>query len=296
MLTINRLTKTYQQHQAVRNISFGVKENECVALLGPNGAGKTTTLQMLAGLLTPTSGDIEMLGKHRIDRRQIGYLPQYPSFYSWMTAKEFLSFAGKLSGLSKEECLKEVAPMLEFVGLEEAADKKIGGFSGGMKQRLGLAQALLHKPKLLILDEPVSALDPTGRMEVLEMMKELKKHMAVLFSTHVLHDAEQVCDQVVILKEGSISWQGALQQLKDQYQTNVFVLAVKEELKGWLEDLPFVSDVVYKNGSQAVFELQDTAFSGTLLRNCLDRGMTVTHFEQKSESLEDVYIKVVHSQ
>lgn len=185
--------------------------------------------------------------------------------------------------------------MLEFVGLHEAAHKKIGGYSGGMKQRLGLAQALLHKPKFLILDEPVSALDPTGRFEVLDMMRELKRHMAVLFSTHVLHDAEQVCDQVVIMKNGEISWKGELQELKQQQQTNVFTLSVKEKLEGWLEEKPYVSAIVYKNPSQAVFELSDINAGRSLLSDCIRKGLTVTRFEQKTESLEDVYLKVVHA-
>ncbi|MGF7534674.1 ABC transporter ATP-binding protein [Bacillus mexicanus] len=295
MLSIESLYKLYRHHQAVENISFHVNENECVALLGPNGAGKTTTLQMLAGLLSPTSGTIKMLGEKKIDRRLIGYLPQYPAFYSWMTAAEFLTFAGRLSGLSKKKCQEEIGRMLEFVGLQEAAHTRIGSYSGGMKQRLGLVQALLHKPKLLILDEPVSALDPSGRFEVLEMMRELKKHMAVLFSTHVLHDAEQVCDQVVIMKDGKVSWNGELQQLKKQHQTNVFILAVKEKLKGWLEEQPYVSAIVYINPSQAVFELPGIQDGRTLLSDCIRAGLTITRFEQKTESLEDVYLKVVHA-
>lgn len=185
--------------------------------------------------------------------------------------------------------------MLEFVGLQESAHKRIGGYSGGMKQRLGLAQALLHQPKLLILDEPVSALDPAGRFEVLDMMRELKKHMAVLFSTHVLHDAEQVCDQVVIMKSGEVSWKGELQQLKKLHQTNVFTLSVKENLKGWLEDKPYVSAIVYINPSQAVFELPGIHAGRALLSDCIRAGLTVTHFERKTESLEDVYLQVVHA-
>ncbi|WP_434813600.1 ABC transporter ATP-binding protein [Bacillus halotolerans] len=295
MLSIESLCKSYRHHQAVRNVSFQVMENECVALLGPNGAGKTTTLQMLSGLLSPTSGTVKLYGEQKADRSMIGYLPQYPAFYSWMTANEFLTFAGRLSGLSKKKCQEKIGEMLEFVGLQDAANKRIGGYSGGMKQRLGLAQALLHKPKLLILDEPVSALDPSGRIEVLDMMRELKKHMAVLFSTHVLHDAEQVCDQVVIMKSGEISWKGALQQLKEQHQTNVFTLTVKEKLKGWLEEKPYISDVVYMNPSQAVFELSDTGSGRILLSDCIQMGLTVTRFEQKTESLEDVYFKVVHA-
>lgn len=127
MLSIESLCKSYRHHQAVKKISFHVNENECVALLGPNGAGKTTTLQMLAGLLSPTSGTIKLLGEKKPDRRLIGYLPQYPAFYSWMTATEFLTFAWRLSGLSKKKCQEEIGEMLQFVGLQESAHKRIGG-------------------------------------------------------------------------------------------------------------------------------------------------------------------------
>lgn len=295
MLNVENLSKTYRHHQAVRSVSFQVRQNECVALLGPNGAGKSTTLQMLAGLLTPDSGSITMFGRQRAERRFIGYLPQYPSFYAWMTGKEFLHFAGKLSGLPTRELKEKVSAMLEFVDLKEAAGKKIGGYSGGMKQRLGLAQALLHEPKLLILDEPVSALDPSGRLEFLDMMKELKKQMAVLFSTHILHDAEQVCDRAVILKAGGVSWEGALQNLKARQQKRFFTLSVTESLTGWLEEQPGVSNVVYEGASQAAFELRDANAGSQLLRSSLDKGLTITHFEQKTESLEEVYLKVVHS-
>ncbi len=215
---------------AIEGLSFTIANNQCVALLGPNGSGKTTTLNMLAGLLRPTAGTTQFLGKPEINRFELGYLPQYPAFPPWMTATEYLDFAGKLSGLSTNKRKQNSEEMLAFVGLEEVKNKRIGGFSGGMKQRLGLAQAMVHEPKLLILDEPVSALlildepvsalDPEGRRDVLKIMQELKKSMAILFSTHVLHDAEQVCDQIVMLKDGRMKWTGSLVDLRNIQQTD----------------------------------------------------------------------------
>src|SRR5690606_1974532 len=195
LVSIENLVKRFGKETAVKNLSFEIKKGSCTALLGPNGAGKTTTLQMLAGLLHPTSGKIAFDGMENGDNRKyIGYLPQHPVFYNWMTANEFLVYVGQLAHLSKQESQRSADELLELVGIADAKKKKIGGFSGGMKQRLGIAQAMIHEPKLVMLDEPVSALDPVGRREVIEMMRQLKEKTTILFSTHVLHDAEEVCD------------------------------------------------------------------------------------------------------
>src|SRR4051812_22232212 len=173
LVTITDLSKKYKEYTAVKHISFSIEKGSCIALLGPNGAGKTTTLQMLAGLLTSTTGTIEFEGYKQKDYRSlIGFLPQHPSFFNWMTASEFLQFAGGLSHMQKEKLATRIDETLTFVSLKEVKNKKIGSFSGGMKQRLGLAQALLHEPELLILDEPVSALDPTGRRDVLHLINK----------------------------------------------------------------------------------------------------------------------------
>ncbi|QHZ45139.1 MULTISPECIES: ABC transporter ATP-binding protein [unclassified Bacillus (in: firmicutes)] len=293
MLSVNHLTKIYKQHKAVQNISFDLRHQQCTALLGPNGAGKTTTLQMLSGLLTPTSGRIQFLGRESINRSEIGYLPQHPAFFSWMTALEYMLFAARLSGLKRREALKKSRNALRYAGLERDEGRKIGGFSGGMKQRLGLAQALVHEPKLLILDEPVAALDPAGRREVLDMMKELKKKMTILFSTHVLHDAEEVCDQIIMLKEGAVKWSGPLHQLKYQHHTPSCILAAEESLEGWLEHLPYVSKVAYEKPSKAEIFLTEQSDHRRLLAECLNRHVSILRFEQKTQSLEDIYMKVM---
>ncbi|KAA6451171.1 ABC transporter ATP-binding protein [Bacillus swezeyi] len=293
MLSVNGLTKIYQQHKAVQNVSFDLKYQQCVALLGPNGAGKTTILQILSGLLASTSGRIQFLGSQSINRQEIGYLPQHPAFFSWMTALEYMLFTARLSKLKRREALEKSRTALRFVGLEKEQDRKIGGFSGGMKQRLGLAQALVHEPKLLILDEPVSALDPAGRREVLDMMKDLKKKMTILFSTHVLHDAEEVCDQVIMLKEGAVKWSGPLHKLKNRHQKPSYILTAEESLEGWLEHLPYVSKVAYDKPSQAEFFLTDRSDSRRLLGECLNRHVSILRFEQKTQSLEDIYMKVM---
>ncbi|TKC15274.1 ABC transporter ATP-binding protein [Robertmurraya kyonggiensis] len=293
LVNINQLTKSYKQHQAVKNISFQIQKGECVALLGPNGAGKTTTLQMLAGLLTPTSGIIQLTDEAPKDfRKRIGFLPQHPTFFSWMTAKEFLQFAGKLSHIPKSKLANKITETLEFVSLTHVQNKRIGGFSGGMKQRLGLAQALLHEPDLLILDEPVSALDPNGRRDVLEILDMLKEKMTILFSTHVLHDAEQVCDSVIILKDGEIKWNGSLESLKSSHTTSAIQIKTLESLENVFDDL---AEVDYKDANTVTVSVNTTAFdTNLLLQRLIEKNRTLVHFERLQDSLEDAYMKVMN--
>src|SRR5699024_10985732 len=192
---------------------------------------------MLAGLLKPTSGSIEFKEKKAKDLREfIGYLPQSIAFFNWMSGKEFLVFAGQLAKLDRKEAEKRSEELLERVGLTAAKKRKIGGYSGGMKQRLGLAQALIHRPKLLILDEPVSALDPHGRREVLEMMREIKEETTILFSTHVLHDAEEISDDILIMHEGEIAISGSLENVMEAYQQPTLQIEF-ESLRGSTPDM-----------------------------------------------------------
>ncbi|KRG16520.1 ABC transporter ATP-binding protein [Lederbergia galactosidilytica] len=294
MLTVHQLRKKYKNQMAIEGLSFTIANNQCVALLGPNGSGKTTTLNMLAGLLRPTAGTIQFLGKPEINRFELGYLPQYPAFPPWMTATEYLDFAGKLSGLSTNKRKQNSEEMLAFVGLEEVKNKRIGGFSGGMKQRLGLAQAMVHEPKLLILDEPVSALDPEGRRDVLKIMQELKKSMAILFSTHVLHDAEQVCDQIVMLKDGRMKWTGSLVDLRNIQQTDTFALEVSENLTNWLPSKSYLQNIHFLSPNAAEFTFNHDKGRDLLLADCLKDQFTIIRFEQKSYSLEEAYMEVVN--
>ncbi|WP_078382309.1 ABC transporter ATP-binding protein [Sutcliffiella halmapala] len=296
LVEICNLTKTYKQHQAVKDISFQIEKGKCVALLGPNGAGKTTSLQMLAGLLTPTTGTIQFSNvKGKDYRHLIGFLPQHPAFFSWMTPKEFLLFAGKLSHLSKQQLHSKIEETLDFVSLLDVKNKKIGGFSGGMKQRLGLAQALLHEPELLILDEPVSALDPNGRRDVLKILNQLKHTMTILFSTHVLHDAEQVCDSVIMLKDGTIKWDGSLAALKNNHSISAIQIKTEESLENTFEDIPYLGHIEYLDSSSATLYFEDNAYNpNLLLERLVEKKLTLLHFERMQDSLEDAYMKVMN--
>ncbi|MFC0469946.1 ATP-binding cassette domain-containing protein [Halalkalibacter kiskunsagensis] len=294
LVQIKDLSKQYKEQKGVTRVSFTIERGKCIALLGPNGAGKTTTLLMLAGLLTPSSGSIVFTGYENKDyRKLIGFLPQHPSFFNWMTAKEFLFFAGKLSEVPKQRLAKRVEETLAFVSLEDAKNKKIGGFSGGMKQRLGLAQALLHEPELLILDEPVSALDPAGRRDVLQLIEKLKTDMTILFSTHILHDAEQVCDEILMVKGGHLRWNGTLEALRKEFTSLAIKLRTEQAIKQTLDQIDFIESIDYLDQTSAVVYLKDLSQSNELLATLISKDVTVVHYEMMQDSLEDAYMKVM---
>ncbi len=220
LIKISGLKKSFKETEVIKGIDFKLEKGKCTALLGPNGAGKTTTLRMLSGLMEPTGGSITFADAKKSGdiRHLIGYLPQFPVFYEWMTGLEFLVYVGKLAGLSQKEARTRSEELLQLVGIAEAKSRRIGKYSGGMKQRLGIAQALIHRPQLVMLDEPVSALDPIGRREVLELLEGLKKETTILFSTHILNDAEEVCDEILFLHNGEIVESGTMDELRERYQ------------------------------------------------------------------------------
>ncbi|WP_077619879.1 ABC transporter ATP-binding protein [Bacillus sinesaloumensis] len=299
LVSIDKLVKRFGAETAVNNLSFEIKKGSCTALLGPNGAGKTTTLRMLAGLLHPTSGKISFDGLENGDNRKyIGYLPQHPVFYNWMSASEFLVYVGELAHLSKKESQQKADELLELVGLADAKKKKIGGFSGGMKQRLGIAQAMIHEPKLVMLDEPVSALDPVGRREVIEMMRELKKKTTILFSTHVLHDAEEVCDDIVIIRKGELALSDSLVGLRKKHQHDVIIIESESNLTDWansLTTIPTVQDVTIAGTTATIIVTELEAARIAILQDIVQKKVPVSTFKIGQSSLEDVFMKVVRS-
>ena len=206
-IQVENLVKTYGSIKALNGLSLEVQKGSVFGFLGPNGAGKTTTLRILAGLAQPDSGDAWLSGSHiegygTQTRKNIGYLPEEPAFYPWMTPREYLNYIGEIFGFSQTIRRKKTDELLEIVGLQESAKRRIGGFSRGMRQRLGLAQALVHSPEILLLDEPASALDPAGRKDVLELIENLAKTCTVLISTHILADVDRICDTVGIINKG----------------------------------------------------------------------------------------------
>ncbi len=221
MLTLSHVSKAFGNHQIINDISFSVPEGTVFGFIGQNGAGKTTTMKMILGLLQMDSGEITVNEKLvRYGQNQtncyIGYLPDVPEFYGFMTPTEYLTLCGEITGLAKKELKERIGQLLEMVGLA-GVNKRIHGFSRGMKQRLGIAQALLNKPKLLICDEPTSALDPVGRKEILDILQTVKKETTVIFSTHILSDVERICDRIAFLHNGEIALQGTLEEVKHMH-------------------------------------------------------------------------------
>ncbi|TYR76599.1 ABC transporter ATP-binding protein [Rossellomorea vietnamensis] len=298
VITVKELRKEYKEKLAVNNVTFQLEEGKCTALLGPNGAGKTTTIQMLAGLITPSSGSVhsDLLPKTKDLRSLIGYLPQYPSFFEWMSGEEYMIFSGEIAGMTKKAAQKRTGDLLDLVGLEDAKVRKIGEFSGGMKQRLGIAQALIHKPKLLMLDEPVSALDPFGRREVLELMGRLKKDTTILFSTHILNDAEEICDDVLFLHNGNLVEGGALQDIKERYKEAVLILQFEETADQFIKhflDSPFIQEYTI-NGDTILLKVADISKArNEILQIAVQHSLPLIRFETSESSLEDIFMKVV---
>jgi len=312
LLRVSDLTKSFGTVEAVKKMDFTIEEGRCIALLGPNGAGKTTTIRMITGLLKPTAGQLEFHSLESRDNQKdmIGYLPQTPAFYQWMSGREYVVYAGRLCGLSAVVAKKRANELLERVGLTKAANRKIGGYSGGMKQRLGIAQALINQPKLLILDEPVSALDPLGRRELLSLLKELKRETTILFSTHVLHDAEELCDDVIIIHDGKVALQGALADIRDIHQKSTIELRIEEEAQSqrWLSS--FIERVNNKSASgQAMEHFKQAEIYDNVLRLMVDNvdlarqvllaelvreHVKVKRLEVGYTSLEDVFMKAVN--
>jgi ABC-2 type transport system ATP-binding protein len=229
--TIN-LEKTYAvgfwrktPRVALRPLNLTVAEGEVFGFLGPNGAGKTTTLKLLMGLVFPTGGTARILGKDINDpaiKAQIGFLPEQPYFYDYLTAKELLEYYARLSGMEPKDRGRKVEAMLERVGLKDAARVQLRKFSKGMLQRVGLAQAVLHDPKVVFLDEPMSGLDPMGRREVRDLMEELKQQgKTVFFSTHILSDAEALCDRVAVIHQGELRGVGQVAELTSSVAAKV---------------------------------------------------------------------------
>lgn len=219
ILEINGLSKKFGSNHIIKDLNLKVSENSICGFIGENGAGKTTTMKMILGFLKPDSGVIKICGEkvtygETKTNKFIGYLPDVPEYYGYMNPGEYLKLCGQITGMNKKDIKEKSDELLELVGLSDHKKRRIGRFSRGMKQRLGIAQALLNEPKLLICDEPTSALDPIGRKEILDILLKVKEKTTVIFSTHILSDVERICDEIAILRDGKIVLSGALSQIR----------------------------------------------------------------------------------
>jgi ABC-2 type transport system ATP-binding protein len=299
------LTKRFGRILALERLDLTVPRGSIFGLLGPNGAGKTTAIRILTGLARPSAGSASVngvtVGLDRPElRRGIGYLDQDPRFYGWMRGRELLELVGRLHGLEGADLRARVAEMLDLAGLTGAAGRRIGGYSGGMRQRLGIAQAMLHKPRVLILDEPVSSLDPEGRRDLLGLISSLRGDATVLISTHVLSDVERICDRVAILHRGRLVTEGPLEELLAAHARPIFRLVPasgQEErvaaLVASLRAAPWSTDVSPAGEAIRVTVSDPVAAAGAILPLVVAGGVTLDAFERARPTLEDVFLELV---
>lgn len=264
MLEIRNLKKRFGTKQVLKDVTFSVPEHSVFGFVGQNGAGKTTTMKTILGLMKADEGEIFVNGKKVVygnteTNQYIGYLPDVPEYYDYMTPYEYLEFCGKITGMDKAMLKSRIEEMLKLVGLANEKHR-IKGFSRGMKQRLGIAQALLNKPKLLICDEPTSALDPVGRKEILDVLVAAKEDTTVIFSTHILSDVEKICDEIAFLNNGEIVLRGTMQEVRSTHRTGTdMTLELSEvspekmeQLKKYLAD----NDITLKDVKEGEWSLE----------------------------------------
>lgn len=246
ILEIDNLYKSFGSNNIINGLNLKVRENSIFGFIGENGEGKTTTMKMILGFLKPDSGIIRVCGEEvkfgeTKTNKFIGYLPDVPEYYGYMTPYEYLKLCGEITNMKKSDIKKKSEALLELVGLSDYKKRKISKFSRGMKQRLGIAQALLNEPKLLICDEPTSALDPIGRKEILDILLKVKERTTVIFSTHILSDVERICDEIAILREGKIALSGDLSQIKKGHMVDCLEVGMKNK-EDFIKFLKIIKD------------------------------------------------------
>jgi ABC-2 type transport system ATP-binding protein len=299
------LSKRFGSVLALDGLTFAVPVGSVFGFLGPNGAGKTTTVRLLVGLARPTAGSATVAGLDataggRELAARIGYLDQDPRFHGWMTGRELLTLVGRLHGLAGDALRRRVEEVLELVGLETAARRRIGGYSGGMRQRLGIGQAMLNRPSVLFLDEPVSSLDPEGRRDVLEIVERLRGAATVLLSTHILSDVERVCDRVAILDHGRLVTEAAIDDLLERHATPVLELDPEPGQDGpvallveRLRAVPWARDVRLEHGVVRVATSDPSEAAAQVLPMVVAAGITLARFERVRPTLEEVFLGLV---
>jgi len=304
-IAVERLTKRYPGGVlALDGLSMTVPAGSVFGLLGPNGAGKTTCLRLLAGMTRPTSGRAVVSGTTVATdaltvRRNLGYLEQDPRAYGWMTGREQITMLGRLHGLEGAGLARAVSDALARVDLADAADRRTGTYSGGMRQRLGIAGALVHRPPVIVLDEPVSALDPEGRRDVLELIVSLRGEATILFSTHVLADVERICDRVGILDHGRLVVEGPLAELLDRFALPVYRVeaepgqaAAVEALAARLRSLDWVTGTAVEHGLLTVAVADPSRAARELLPAIIEGGLGVVSVARARPTLEDVFLRL----
>ena len=294
MLRITDLHKRFGDKEVLRGLNLTVPEHSIYGFIGKNGAGKTTTMKTILGLLKADSGEI-IVGSEKVvygqtsTNQYIGYLPDVPEFYPFMTAPEYLRFCGEITGMKKAECDDRCKKLLELVGLSDEKHR-IKGFSRGMKQRLGIAQALLNRPKLLICDEPTSALDPVGRKEILDILLTVREQTTVLFSTHILSDVERICTDVAFLNNGVVETQGMLSDIKIRYRSEEYLVETENDADALklIQDFPSMKQI---DRYQLTF-CESVLCAFDVLRYVSEQHIALLKFERVEPTLESLFMEV----
>lgn len=294
MLRITGLRKHFGDKTVLDGLELTVPKNSIFGFIGQNGAGKTTTMKTVLGLLQADEGEIYVDGKkvtygQTPTNRHIGYLPDVPEFYSFMTAPEYLHFCGQITGMKASEIESRTKELLELVGLGNEKHR-IKGFSRGMKQRLGIAQALLNRPKLLICDEPTSALDPVGRKEILDILLAAREQTTVLFSTHILSDVERICSDIAFLHGGKTVIQGKLADIKATYRSEEYLLETEKEADAAALQKTFPA--MRRTDHQLIFSEKDYELFD-ILKAVTHGRISILKVERMEPTLENLFMEVV---
>ena len=299
-LRINGLTKEYRvgfgrrSVMALDHLDLEIEEGEVFGFLGHNGAGKTTTIKLLMGLVYPTSGEVWILDRSIRDvavKQYIGFLPESPYFYEYLTAEEFLVFYGQLFGIGGLKLAKKIDELLELVSMTDARHRPLRKFSKGMLQRIGIAQALINDPRLVILDEPMSGLDPIGRRDVRDIILRLKHEgKTIFFSSHILPDVEMICDRIGILVNGRLKAVGTVQELAGASSVNFIELVVEDVSEAVLEEIRDLAATVMRRGNQVLIKLDDEERVNCLLDLILKQKGRVVSLTPHKRSLEDLFL------
>lgn len=298
ILSVSNVSKAFGNNQIIDDMSFSVPEHSVFGFIGANGAGKTTTMKMILGLLKADTGEIKVgneivsYGQNKTNR-MIGYLPDVPEFYNFMTPMEYLLLCGEITGMDKTDANAQATKLLKLVGLDQYK-KRIRGFSRGMKQRLGIAQALLHRPKLLICDEPTSALDPAGRKEILDILSSVKDETTVVFSTHILSDVERICDRVALLHDGRIAISGTLDEIRSRRRATGFEVefANAKAAKKALSELSEVFADGILDGTTIHMNDKSNREMRRVMQMLSSAAYEVHRIEMREPTLEDLFMEV----
>lgn len=306
-ITTDGLEKSHQEITILKGVNLNVPRNSIFGFLGPNGAGKTTTIKLLLGLSRPTAGKAVVFGQDVVAnslaiRRRIGYLPQEPRFFDYMTPRQTLEFALRFYAAgSRFDLKKRIAESLDLVGLADKADRPVKQFSGGEKQRLGIAQAQVHQPDLLILDEPAANLDPMGRRDVLQIMERLRQHSTIFYSTHILDDVQRVSDAAAILKNGRLVAQAPINELLTASGDTVYAVALQgavDPLYAHITAQPWITSVqVNRANGLHHWHIRVTephrAEAQLLSLLTSDDTVKVIEFGRQKQGLEDIFVNLV---